>query len=59
MTEAPAALPTVRRAPKLVLDALAREHLRHARSESSGRGSETVVGGHEHTLPPTVTLSQR
>ena len=56
MTAAPAALPTVRRAPKLVLDALA---LRHARADSSGRGSETVVGGHEHTLPPAVTLSQR
>jgi len=39
---------------KLSLDALAREHLQRARVESSGRSSETVVGGHEHTLRQTV-----
>jgi quercetin dioxygenase-like cupin family protein len=39
---------------KLSLDALAREHLQRARAESSGRSSETVVGGYEHTLRQTV-----
>jgi quercetin dioxygenase-like cupin family protein len=32
------------------LDALAREHLKRARSAPSGRGAETVCGGHEHVL---------
>ena len=35
---------------KLSLDALAREHMERARRASSGRSSETVYGGHEHTL---------
>lgn len=39
---------------KLSLDALAREHLQRARQESAGRSSETVVGGHEHTLRQTL-----
>lgn len=39
---------------KLSLDALGREHLERARTESSGRSSETVVGGHEHRLRQTV-----
>lgn len=32
------------------LDALAREHLKRARSAPSGRSAETVYGGHEHVL---------
>ena len=39
---------------KLSLDALAREHLERAHASSSGRSSETVVGGHEHTLRQTL-----
>ena len=39
---------------KLSLDALAREHLERAHAESSGRSSETVVGGHEHALRQTL-----
>ena len=39
---------------KLSLDALAREHLERAQNSSAGRSSETVVGGHEHTLRQTV-----
>lgn len=35
---------------KISLDALAREHLKRARSAPSGRGAETVCGGHEHVL---------
>ena len=35
---------------KLSLDALAREHLKRARSASSGRSAQTVYGGHEHVL---------
>ena len=37
---------------KISLDALAREHLKRARSASSGRSAETVYGGHEHVLRP-------
>lgn len=39
---------------KLSLDALAREHLERAQTSSTGRSSETVVGGHEHTLRQTL-----
>lgn len=39
---------------KLSLDALAREHLERAQTSSAGRSSETVVGGHEHTLRQTL-----
>jgi quercetin dioxygenase-like cupin family protein len=39
---------------KLSLDALAREHLERARQSSAGRSSETVFGGHEHTLRQTL-----
>jgi quercetin dioxygenase-like cupin family protein len=35
---------------KISLDALAREHLKLARSAPSGRSAETVYGGHEHVL---------
>ena len=35
---------------KISLDALAREHLKRARSASSRRSAETVYGGHEHVL---------
>jgi hypothetical protein len=35
---------------KISLDALAREHLKRARSAPSGRSAETVCGGHEHVL---------
>ena len=35
---------------KISLDALAREHLKRARSAPSGRSAETVYGGHEHVL---------
>ena len=35
---------------KISLDALAREHLKRARSAPSGRSAETVYGGHEHML---------
>jgi quercetin dioxygenase-like cupin family protein len=39
---------------KLSLTAKGREQLAHARQNSSGRGAETVYGGHEHTLRQTV-----
>jgi quercetin dioxygenase-like cupin family protein len=39
---------------KMSLDALAREHLERARQHSAGRSSETVYGGHEHSLRQTV-----
>ena len=39
---------------KLSLDALAREHLKQARSAPSGRSAETAYGGHEHVLRQTV-----
>lgn len=39
---------------KLSLDALAREHLGHARQSSAGRSAESVYGGHEHTLRQTL-----
>ena len=35
---------------KLSLDALAREQLKRAASQSSGRSAETVYGGQEHVL---------
>jgi len=35
---------------KISLDALAREHLKRARSAPSGRSAETVYGGHKHVL---------
>jgi quercetin dioxygenase-like cupin family protein len=35
---------------KISLDALVREHLKRAHSAASGRSTETVYGGHEHTL---------
>ena len=39
---------------KSSLTALARELLEHARTTSSGRGADTVDGGHEHVLRQTV-----
>ncbi|MDH4159452.1 MAG: cupin domain-containing protein [Actinomycetota bacterium] len=39
---------------KLSLDAVAREHLTKAASESSGRSAETVYGGHERVLRQTL-----
>jgi quercetin dioxygenase-like cupin family protein len=39
---------------KSSLTALARELLEHATSTSSGRGADTVYGGHEHVLRQTV-----
>ena len=39
---------------KSSLTALARQQLAIAREASSGRGSHTVYGGHEHTLRQTV-----
>jgi quercetin dioxygenase-like cupin family protein len=36
------------------LTALAREHLERARSAPSGRSSETVYGGQQHTLRQTL-----
>jgi quercetin dioxygenase-like cupin family protein len=39
---------------KLSLDALVREHLERAKESSAGRSSETVYGGHEHTLRQTL-----
>ena len=35
---------------KISPDALAREHLKRARSVPSGRSAQTVYGGHEHVL---------
>jgi len=42
------------RMEKLSLTAKAREQLGHARRNSSGRGAETVYGGHEHVLRQTL-----
>ena len=39
---------------KVSLDAIARERLAEANGSSSGRSSETVVGGHEKVLRQTV-----
>lgn len=39
---------------KLSLDAVAREHLKVATSQASGRSSETVYGGHERVLRQTL-----
>src|SRR3954470_4779306 len=39
---------------KVSLDAIARERLGEATASSSGRSSETVVGGHEKVLRQTV-----
>lgn len=39
---------------KLSLDALARQHAARAASESTGRSSTTVVGGHERVLRQTL-----
>src|SRR3954463_15391489 len=39
---------------KMSLDALAREHVERAGSESTGRSSTTVYGGHERVLRQTV-----
>jgi len=39
---------------KLSLTALARQQLNLAQQASSGRSSQTVYGGHEHTLRQTV-----
>lgn len=36
------------------LDALAREHLNRAKSDTTGRSSTTVYGGHERVLRQTV-----
>jgi quercetin dioxygenase-like cupin family protein len=39
---------------KLSLDATVREHLERATTNSAGRSSTTVYGGHEHSLRQTV-----
>jgi quercetin dioxygenase-like cupin family protein len=39
---------------KMSLDALAREHSNRAASESTGRSSTTVYGGHERVLRQTL-----
>ncbi len=39
---------------KSSLTAIARQQLAIARESSSGRGAQTVYGGHEHTLRQTV-----
>ena len=39
---------------KSSLTALARELLEHATTTSSGRGGDSVYGGHEHVLRQTV-----
>lgn len=39
---------------KLSVDAVAREQSRKAAASGSGRGAETVYGGHEKTLRQTV-----
>jgi len=41
---------------KISLDALVREHTERARAAGSGRSSETVYGGHEHTLRQTLLV---
>ncbi len=42
------------RMQKMSLDALAREHASRAASNSTGRSSTTVFGGHERVLRQTV-----
>jgi quercetin dioxygenase-like cupin family protein len=42
------------RMEKFSLEAIAREQGRRAAASSSGRSSETVYGGHEHSLRQTV-----
>ncbi|GAA2051719.1 cupin domain-containing protein [Catenulispora yoronensis] len=39
---------------KLSLEALSRHHLTQATTAPTGRSSETVYGGHEHTLRQTL-----
>jgi len=39
---------------KLSLEALAREHLDHAKQAGAGRSAHTVFGGHEHTMRQTI-----
>lgn len=39
---------------KLSLDAVAREQMRHAKENGSGRAAKTVYGGHEHVLRQSV-----
>jgi quercetin dioxygenase-like cupin family protein len=39
---------------KVSLDAIARERLQEASASSSGRSSETLVGGHEKVLRQTL-----
>ena len=39
---------------KLSLTAKGREQLAHAHQNTSGRGAETVYGGHEHMLRQTL-----
>ena len=39
---------------KVSLDAIARERLEEALASSSGRSSETIVGGHEKVLRQTL-----
>lgn len=39
---------------KFSMQAIAREQLRRAATDSSGRAAVTVVGGHEHILRQTV-----
>jgi quercetin dioxygenase-like cupin family protein len=39
---------------KMSLEALAREHLKRAQPDSTGRSSSTVYGGHEHVLRQTL-----
>lgn len=39
---------------KFSLDALAREHLERARTDTAGRSAETVHGGHEQALRQTI-----
>ncbi len=43
---------------KMSLDALAREHTSRAASDSTGRSSATVFGGHECVLRQTLTALQ-
>jgi quercetin dioxygenase-like cupin family protein len=44
---------------KMSLTAAAREHLKTARSASSGRSAKTVFGGHEQVLRQTVIAMAR
>lgn len=39
---------------KLSLEALARQHVTRAAVATPGRSSETIYGGHEHTLRQTL-----